>query len=237
MSGETQNNAQGIHNKAATNSYLELRKAKIERNAKVLASLGLSESTPKKHVNNKKSKSGAEKTLEVRTRRSSRLRNITGDDLQSQTASDTSVKQADATTDLIEVNKPRRIQKRPREESTPRTYVQSEAKPGTTRATNIDIKQTLYGHFDYPVFVGRRLASTGKAAVVEHANFMCGNEPGIGFNKYSGVCEFQNEALFLWVNIGVPDADVRNEFLNGGKQVSNLVPCTLVDARILLICI
>ena len=222
MSGETQNNAQGIHNKA-TNSYLELRKAKIERNAKVLASLGLSESTPKKHVNNKKSKSGAVKTLEVRTRRSSRLRNITGDDLQSQTASDTSVKQADATTDLIEVNKPRRIQKRPREESTPRTYVQSEAKPGTTRATNIDIKQTLYGHFDYPV--------------LEHANFMCGNEPGIGFNKYSGVCEFQNEALFLWVNIGVPDADVRNEFLNGGKQVSNLVPCTLVDARILLICV
>jgi len=97
--------------------------------------------------------------------------------------------------------------------SKPKAIVQSEAKPGTTRATYVDVKKVLYGHFDYPLFIGRRLANTGKAAVVEHANFMCGNEAAISFNKYSGVCEFQNNALFLWVNMNTPDADIKNDFV------------------------
>ncbi len=90
--------------------------------------------------------------------------------------------------------------------------IRSEAKPGTTRATKIDVKRVLYGDFNYPIFIGHQLSSPGKAAVVEHANLICRNEFGLSFNKYSGVCEWSNEAIFLWVNINAPNADVKNEF-------------------------
>ncbi len=227
--------AGGNQNDSASNSYLEMRKAKIERNQKVLASLGLSGSSPKKPIKTQRPKIESEQTMGFQTRRSSRrLRNASSspleEELPSKALSDAIVEKVDAILPSLGDSKRQRAQKRPRSEElsaslqqstkiTRRPIVQSEAKPGTTRATTIDVKKTLCGHFDSPVFVGRRLANTGKVAVVEHAAFMCGIESGIGFNKYSGICEFRNEAIFLWVNIGVPNADVKNEFLNDGKQV------------------
>jgi hypothetical protein len=219
---------------ATTNSYLELRKAKIERNKQVLESLGLGSSSPKNNTKAKPMKNnGGEINAEVvtRTRRSSRLRSSRTPDFDIEKS--TPEIQMDSVTsangaglnEVDKVEKQNKVRKRPWGEitHTKKAIDRSEAKPGTTRATNIDIKQTLCGHFDYPLFVGRRLTNTGKAAAVEHAALMCGIEPGLGFSKYSGVCEFRNDAIFLWVNIGVPDADVKNEFLdseNEGKQVS-----------------
>jgi len=109
-------------------------------------------------------------------------------------------------------------------------------KPGTTRSTSISILSTLFGNSKndlkthdpndshFTSFIGQYLSSPNKSSVIEHANYHSGNPPGISFNKYSGVCEFSN-AIFLWVNIGVQDGDVVNEFLNGGRQVcsSNFV--------------
>lgn len=194
------------------NPYLELRKAKIERNEKILAALGLSSSSEKKNVKIQKT---INKRMPIETRKSSRLKN--GSILSDNTMMDHVANSVDDT-----IINPKKGIKRPREHQLlSKVIVQSEAKMGTTRATNIDVHKTLYSHFDYPVFIGRRLANTGKAAVVDHASLMCGIEPGsISFNKYSGVCEFKNEALFLWVNIGVPNADVKNDFLNGGRQMT-----------------
>eukprot|EP00554_Chaetoceros_debilis_P016438 CAMPEP_0194122506 /NCGR_PEP_ID=MMETSP0150-20130528/50925_1 /TAXON_ID=122233 /ORGANISM="Chaetoceros debilis, Strain MM31A-1" /LENGTH=247 /DNA_ID=CAMNT_0038815397 /DNA_START=63 /DNA_END=807 /DNA_ORIENTATION=- len=98
--------------------------------------------------------------------------------------------------------------------------LQIDAKPGSTRATVIDLKKILCGTFDYPIFIGRRLESFGKAAVVEHARIMSGNFSSISFNKYSGVCEFKNDILFLWVNIGDPKSSVKNNFLNEGRHIT-----------------
>jgi len=98
--------------------------------------------------------------------------------------------------------------------------IQTEAKPGTTRATSIDVSKVLCGDFNYPVFIGRQLSNTGKAAVTEHANLMCRNDVGISFNKYSGVCEWKDDVIFLWVNIDAPNAEVKNEFLNDGKMMT-----------------
>ena len=197
-------------NTTSTNSYLELRRAKIERNEKVLASLGLS-SKPTNHVKVRKVANAKPNGIAT-TRRSSRLKATNAD-------SDS----ADIIADSIETTEIR-SKKRPREHKS--EIVQREAKPGTTRAIDINIHHTLHGHFDYPVFIGRRLSTSGKAAVVNHAASMCGMNDNIGFNKYSGVCEFKNDALFLWVNIGVPEADVINEFLNNGKQVRNMTKMT-----------
>mmetsp|Transcript_12578 Transcript_12578/g.37106 ORF Transcript_12578/g.37106 Transcript_12578/m.37106 type:complete len:93 (-) Transcript_12578:433-711(-) len=69
----------------------------------------------------------------------------------------------------------------------------------------------------------------GKADVVDESIWVTEDEEGsqgandyhISFNKYSGICEWQNDAIFLWVNIASPDADVVNDFLDGGKQKSN----------------
>jgi hypothetical protein len=63
------------------------------------------------------------------------------------------------------------------------------------------------------VFVGRTLSSTGKAAVLAHACCMCDKEQNVSFNKYSGVCEFQNDVIFLWVNMNTPDSEVKNDFV------------------------
>ena len=228
-----------------TNSYLLLREAKIARNKERLERLGLAKqiepvasplgenvaSTDKKEVKSKGKEDGSEWKPVVGTRRSSRIRN---DSNMKGTLDESSSKSENFGKKIgnLQLTKRRRTNseknsKTPTKEadtSTAKTKVviQSEAKPGTTRATNINVKQSLNGNFDYPIFVGRRLAATGKAAVVEHANFMSGNPPGISFNKYSGVCEFRNSALFLWVNMNTPDADVRNEFLNEGKQVRRI---------------
>jgi hypothetical protein len=102
------------------------------------------------------------------------------------------------------------------------TNIPTSAPPNTTKSISIHVQKVLCGPFcHYPVFVGRTLSTTGKAAVLQHANFMCGNRIlDVSFNKYSGVCEFQNDVVFLWVNgtfpstgaTNTPGSDVRNDF-------------------------
>lgn len=64
------------------------------------------------------------------------------------------------------------------------------------------------------------MEQTGKAVVMQEAAQKSGHDlvSTISFNKYSGVQEWQNDALFLWVNLGA-GGDVVNDFLNGGRQV------------------
>lgn len=213
------------------NAYLLMREKKIARNKQRLESLGLSKSVSEIQASHKKSvssRTSAESNVEVHqsiaTRRSSRIRNTSTDDV----VKDTEMQ-------ITEAMKSKPTKKRQRTEidapekdiTIPsdlpsKPIVQSEAKPGTTRATYVNTQSVLFGNFDYPIFIGRRLAATGKAAVIEHANFMCGNPPNISFNKYSGVCEFKNDCLFLWVNVNLPTADIKNDFIvsNGKAKMS-----------------
>ena len=72
-------------------------------------------------------------------------------------------------------------------------------------------------------WLGKELESTGKAAVIDAATRASTSVGGVGtisFNKYSGLCEWQNDAIFLWVNINAPNADVKNEFLDGGRRMT-----------------
>jgi len=226
MSEESNDTGQPVSNTEESNSYLMLREAKIRRNRDQLEKLGLASPPPSNQITssaklpkNRKSNSDSEWKPPVRTRRSSRLSEAASDGAQEKSETQDAdpskpIQKRQRTDGTEQIEKPLTVGSKSRD------IVQSEAKPGTTRATYVDVQQVLYGHFDYPVFIGRRLAATGKAAVIEHANFMCGNGRGVSFNKYSGVCEFQNDVLFLWVNQNSPDAELRNEFLNGGKQLT-----------------
>ena len=212
-----------------TNPYLEMRQAKIARNQRKLERLGLSQSTTvrqnstiAKSVNvisassitlespvRKKSKVQAP----VAVRRSSRRRKVGGQPIPEST----NISSADVQ-EIFEMDENNVVP----DTSTlsAKALRPNDPKPGTTRATPINIRQLLYGHFNYPVFVGRQLSNTGKAAVVNHALFMCQLSPIVSFNKYSGVCEWNNDAVFLWVNIGSPDAEVHNEFLESGTLMT-----------------
>ena len=195
------------------NTYLLLREAKIERNKDKLEKLGLNEPTKKNVSSDSATRTSRSHSTfhddvlkpSMVTRRSSRhLSSGIG-----------KFEVPNVIVSAIDAKESKKKRQRTEKEnsSKPKGIIQSEAKPGTTRATYVDAKKVLYGHFDYPLFIGRRLADTGKAAVVEHANFMCGNKSGISFNKYSGVCDFKNEVLFLWVNMNTPDADIKNKFV------------------------
>lgn len=199
------------------NEYLALREAKIKRNNERLQELGLASSgsrvamTISSSALDKKKQDVArlDKFQPVIIRRSSRTRSVTVDDAKDDTYNNedegTKAKKRKRVKIMEDDNKNKSI-------SSPKVIIQSEAKPGTTRATVINITKVLCGDFNYPVFIGHQLASTGKASVIEHANLLCRNDVGISFNKYNGVCEWKNDAVFLWVNIGSPDADVKNEF-------------------------
>lgn len=227
------------------NQYLALRDAKIKRNNEKLQKLGLvnkNSSTTRPNDDSLKSNdnSGIEEKKEASAskpqrplRRSSRRRMLSlssssssVDQFQSEITTSQqrgSNKEDERTTGSGNGN----TRKRPRSamgdngsnvRKVNRTPIRSEAKPGTTRATKIDVSRVLNGDFSYPIFIGHQLASPGKAAVVEHANLICRNDFGISFNKYSGVCEWNNEAIFLWVNINAPNADVKNEFFSDGNN-------------------
>ena len=84
----------------------------------------------------------------------------------------------------------------------------------SARTMSIDVENLVLGGL-----LGRPMEKTGKAFVMESAAQRAGIVVhNISFNKYSGVQEWENDALFLWVNLG-NGGDVVNDFLNGGRQV------------------
>ena len=74
--------------------------------------------------------------------------------------------------------------------------------------------------------IGKTLAKTGKAHVMQESARLAvdgyddDETPAISFNKYSGVQEWGNQVLFLWINLGAPNSDVTNDFPQGGRQVT-----------------
>ena len=106
----------------------------------------------------------------------------------------------------------------------PRTYPDNSA-----RSLTINVKNLVFGRTNVPTddgfLLGKQMASTGKAFVMEDTARRSGfeNIGKISFNKYSGIQEWGNAALFLWVNFGAPTSEVVNEFLDGGREVSHIL--------------
>ena len=76
---------------------------------------------------------------------------------------------------------------------------------------------------------------TGKAFVMEEAVRRCPPSSDelsvpskLSFNKYSGVQEWKNDTMFLWVNLG-GKGDVVNDFLDNGRQVGMMCETPLAS--------
>jgi hypothetical protein len=89
----------------------------------------------------------------------------------------------------------------------------------SARAMNLDVDKLLC----HGGLLGQRLPKRGKAFVMEECarravdGFRGGS---VSFNKYSGVQEFGNDVIFLWINLNAPNCDVINEFPAEGRQVT-----------------
>lgn len=119
----------------------------------------------------------------------------------------------------------------------------------TARTTSIDVRAVVHGRYHSPTnenasmmpccILGRKLNQTGKYPVIQYAvrstalssmsegewgsSALCRHvSMGLSYNKYCGVQEWGmgGKVLFLWVNIGAPDSDVVNDFLDGGRRMT-----------------
>lgn len=188
-----------------TNPYLAMRAAKIARNEGRLRQLGLLRPTPTAAApasqprKTKKVSSVKEPTPPLRrsTRHSGR---------------------PDTYEELPEPKKQRTTRTNSEQKFEPRRVVTPEAKtfpPNSARSMDIHVENLVIKDG----LLGQMMESTGKAYVMQEAAQRSGLQVGqISFNKYSGVQEWKNDAMFLWVNLG-NGGDVVNDFLNGGRQV------------------
>lgn len=211
-----------------TNPYMALRAAKIARNEAKLKELGLLRSStavaapplPARRPKKKKEDRPAKEATQP-LRRSSRHSNRPStylelpDPKRSKPAADYERGQEESTVESTAV--------------TPEPVETKTFPPHSARAMDIHVENLVLGGL-----LGSIMATTGKAFVMEEAAQRSGLDVhNISFNKYSGVQEWQNDALFLWVNLG-NGGDVINDFLNGGRQVSVALGASLPLACSLL---
>lgn len=116
--------------------------------------------------------------------------------------------------------------KRPRKvaKEEPERVVNSVFPPSSVRSMVMDVNALVYGNMSFPGGVlGMCMERTGKAFVMDEAVRRCLPDcqvSKLSFNKYCGVQEWKNDALFLWVNLGSPQSDVVNDFLEGGRKIT-----------------
>lgn len=94
--------------------------------------------------------------------------------------------------------------------------------PHSARSITLNIDLLLI-----PDILGKPMARCGKAYVMEESariaavpKYHPSAETTISFNKYSGVQEWANDVLFLWVNLQAPGSDVTNDFLEDGGCIT-----------------
>lgn len=190
------------------NPYLKLRNEKIARNEARLQELGLHKPTRQSTLSSKipnlaKNEVYDDKCLPLR--RSSRKR-----------SSPSSVTDAPVERETS----PRRSKK------SPKTVVVANqthsVSPHSARAMELNVLKLIHGDTVTPGFLGKKMTHTGKAYVMDESARLAVSESisRLSFNKYSGVQEWGNNVMFLWVNLGAPNSDLVNAFFHGGRQVS-----------------
>ena len=214
------------------NPYLRMRAEKIKRNEAKLASLGLLRPTPSSAATSSsssarrppksKKRQAPPKKPSVPVRRSGRhagaevnYKEWSGDTVRAATAAAAAApKRAKTVTssdggtsnsfaaDQVVIDEDALLAAK-----------QSAASAATKPSTK---NTTIHAGATVRKYLGQELEYTGKAATIEAAV-----EGGtLSFNKYSGICAWENDAIFLWVNINAPGADVVNEFLEGGRKMT-----------------
>jgi hypothetical protein len=193
----------------AENPYLRLRREKIARNQARLKELGLEKLTrpsPQRTTVSKITKKVSVDDEYLPLRRSSRKRSSPSSDLS---------------------NVPETVLRKAKvKRSSPKTVVLSkkpESFPAqSARAMKLNILKLIHGDSVSPGLLGKKMAQTGKAFVMEESARLAvaDNIHRVSFNRYAGVQEWGNNVLFLWVNLGAPNSDVVNEFFHEGREVS-----------------
>ena len=95
--------------------------------------------------------------------------------------------------------------------------------PNSARSMAINVQKLISGGETNPGLLGKQMECNGKNFVMtESAKIAVDGFSGgsISFNKYSGVQEWGNSVLFLWVNLNAPNSEVVNDFLEEGRQVT-----------------
>jgi hypothetical protein len=212
------------------NPYLKLRASKIARNQARLAELGLLTKTKstsaarlaaKKSSQSKKAVRNPTHLLRRSTRSISRPSTYTEPVVQEAGTTNKRERQhfeqhpTQAVTSLEETEEERDVGPDP-----------SSLSPWSVRSMAIHVGKLVLGNDEHSSsgLLGETMERTGKAFVMEESVRQCmsiedpSHVPRLSFNKYSGVQEWKNDALFLWVNLGGP-GDVVNDFLQEGRQV------------------
>jgi len=223
------------------NPYLRMRAAKIARNKERLESLGLMKKTLTRGASARSAAAAAASSSTTRrnkkhqsplpsvaVRRSARRAGIAVD--YREWSGDTSASSASATrTAAAAPIKATQISGRDTTSAAAEVEIDEDAllaakKSAASSAIKPSTKNTTCSvGAIVRRWLGKELESTGKAAVIDAAMGASTSVGGVGsisFNKYSGLCEWKNDAIFLWVNINAPNADVKNEFLDGGRRMT-----------------
>lgn len=214
---------EGNKESATSNVYLELRKAKIARNEARLAELGLlrratapsTKSRTKNVISSSSPSLGGKDAKKPRppvvtdVRRSARHTSRPTTYLV-QDAPDLRRKRQKVHLSASSEETEKVVKKRGRV-----SEKSSNINPRSVRLIDLDVNEIVQG------VLGRVMEFPGKSHVIEEAARRASNKDnvhGLSFNKYCGVQEWQNDAVFLWVNIGA-NGDVLNDFLDNGRQV------------------
>lgn len=191
-----------------SNAYLQLRAAKIARNQARLMELGLFRPPPTSTARPpqlKKTQNSAKRKSSAPLRRSSRHSERPATYLELLPA---------------EPKRSKRRSDEARGNDSKAATVTLETETKTFHAHSARAMNIHVGNLVSEGLLGSMMEQTGKAFVMEEAAQRSGIDVGnISFNKYSGVQEWKNDALFLWVNLG-NGGDVVNDFLNDGRQIT-----------------
>jgi hypothetical protein len=90
---------------------------------------------------------------------------------------------------------------------------------------SLNVEQLVHGgrSTDEDGLLGVPMERAGKAFVMEESarraveTYLGGS---ISFNKYSGLQEWGNDVLYLWINLKAPNCTVINEFLEQGQCIT-----------------
>mmetsp|Transcript_14221 Transcript_14221/g.23554 ORF Transcript_14221/g.23554 Transcript_14221/m.23554 type:complete len:305 (-) Transcript_14221:144-1058(-) len=204
-------------NKTEDNPYLAFRAAKIARNNAKLEELGLATKPVVEPVvadRQTPARRGLPRPIQQPTRRSTR---ITGqqapvvqelpDEFEASVPSLRGKRQRPRRPGPKNANEANVAKKARAAKTTKNAYVPP---ANSVRRIHLRVNDTV------DKFLGRTMEKTGKAFVM-HTSL---GGLHVSFNKYSGVQEWMNDAIYLWVNVGKKDDDVVNDFLDNGRQIS-----------------
>jgi hypothetical protein len=210
----------------ASNPYLAIREEKIARNQARLRELGLislkPEATPSRSQKKKPRKpENNSKQEPLILRRSGRVKQVPAEWVADESLLDR--------VDVEPRNKrPRRTPPKAPTTNNAQPIDRPPPKANSVKTIALNTEILVLGNDQNAGVLGTPLEQTGKDFVV-HESFRRAaskedqerlSDTRLSFNKYSGVQDWGGSVLFLWVNLGGKDAEVVNDFIDGGRQIT-----------------